>query len=375
MPHGGERYPDNPEFADADEPRSLASAAVANAPVPVDAGTRAWLRALPKVELHVHLEGSLTPATIGRLASRHGADTEAVWPGGLPEHFEFDGFPSFARQFRFGLSLIRSGPDLADIVVALAGDLASHNVRYAEVITTAYLHHDTGMPAREYKDALDEGRRRAATEHGVALAWIVDIPREMEPPDSEWTARFLESPDAPDGLVGIGIGGPEVGYPPELFASSFARARANGLRSIPHAGETVGPPSIVGALDALHADRIGHGVRCLDDDALVARIADAGTMLDVCPTSNVLLGVCTTIEQHVIGALVERGVRVSVNTDDPGYFATDLTRELELVHAHHGIALAQLVAMQRDALDASFAPPDVRARIASELAAVTAPTG
>jgi aminodeoxyfutalosine deaminase len=335
--------------------------------------SREWIAGLPKVELHVHLEGSMSPATVGLLASRHRIDTTSVWPDGLPERFSFDGFPDFARQFQFGLKLLRTGEDLETIVVALAANLAANNVRYAEVTSTVFTHLTSGMPAADYGAALSNGRRRALAEHGVSLAWVIDIPRDLELPDSTVTTDFLASPHAPDGTIGIGLGGYEVGFPPEPYANAFARAIALGLRSLPHAGETEGPASIIGALTDLRAERIGHGVRCIEDPALMSMLRDTGTTLEVCPTSNVLLAVFPGIAEHPVRALIDAGINVTLNTDDPGSFATDLTTELELVHAHHNVSLADLRTMQRAALNASFADPAVRAVIDAEIAAYSVP--
>lgn len=327
----------------------------------------AWIAALPKVELHVHLEGSLQPTTVAALAERHEADLATIWPEGLPERFSFVDFPDFARQFQFGLSLLRDGDDLRDAVVALGRSLASSNVRYAEVTTTAYTHLSGGMSAADYGAALDAGRRAVLDELGVRLSWVVDIPRDLEWGDSTVTTDFLAGPHAPADVVGIGLGGYEVGFPPEPYEVAFARARALGLHSVPHAGETEGAASVSGALDRLGAERIGHGVRALESPELVRRLAATGVMLEVCPTSNILLGVSPSIEAHPIRELIDAGVNVCVNTDDPGSFATDIVTELALVHAHHDVGLDDLRAMQLAALDASFLDGAQRSVIRGEI--------
>lgn len=329
----------------------------------------ARLRAMPKVELHVHLEGSMSPATVGALATRHGADTGVIWPDGLPERFSFDGFPDFARQFFFGLRLLRDGDDLCTAVEALGADLAANNVRYAEVTTTVFTHLTGGMAAADYGQALTLGRQRVRERHGVELAWVIDIPRDLEMPESTLTIDFLSSPDVPTAVVGIGLGGYEVGFPPEPYREHFAQARALGLASVPHAGETEGAASVAGALEVLGAQRIGHGVRCLEDPEVVARLRDQGTMLEVCPTSNLLLGVIESLDRHPLTELRDLGLRVCINTDDPGMFATDLTTELSIAHSVLGLSVGELEAMQLDALDASFAPAEVRRAVTAEIAA------
>jgi adenosine deaminase len=334
-----------------------------------------WLTGLPKVELHCHLEGSMSVATVRALTERHGADPTPVWPDGFPEVFSFDGFPSFAKQFFYGLSLLRSGEDLAIVTDDLAATLASQNVRYAEITTTAFTHFldrddRRGMSSAEYRDGLNDGRRRAAA-RGVEIAWVIDIPRDLEMPDQTVTIDYLESGYTPDGLVAIGLGGYEVGFPAAPYAPHFARALALGLHSVPHAGETEGPESVRQALDDLHAERIGHGVRAVEDPALIERIAEREIMLEVCPTSNVLLRVVDTIDEHVLPALRAAGVRVCINTDDPGWFATDVVTELAIASEHLGVSRADHIAMQLDAVSASFMSDASRTKIVAEINSYT----
>ncbi len=351
---------------------------------PKSESIEAWIRELPKIELHLHLEGSMSVQTVKTLIGRHGADPSGVWPAGLPEAFSFKDFPDFGRQFLFGLSLLRTGDDLAIVVEDLANTLASQNVRYAEVTTTAFSHFldkpafdtgvmESGMSTVEYRDGLNEGRRRAAR-RGVDLNWIVDIPRDLEMPDSSVTIDYLEGPDTPDGLIGIGLGGYEVGFPAAPYADHFARALALGLHSIPHAGETEGADSVRSALEDLGAERIGHGVRCLEDPEVVAMLIDRNVMLEVCPTSNALLGVVDTLDGHPLPALREAGVRVCLNTDDPGWFATDLISELVIASDLLGIDRADHVAMQLDAVSAAFMPPERRDAIEAEIRQFVAAT-
>jgi adenosine deaminase len=198
----------------------------------------------------------------------------------------------------------------------------------------------------------------------------VDIARGEELPDDHLTAALLSGADAPAGAVAMGLGGPEAEWPPELYADTFARARAAGVPAVIHAGEAAGPASVTGALDGLHAVRIGHGVRALEDGVLVRRLIDEQVPLEVSPTSNVLLGVTApSIADHPIGDMIGLGMNVSVNTDDPGYFSTTLERELRLVTEHHRVGAAGLAALQRRAMAASFAPPELRTSFEAELGA------
>ena len=307
----------------------------------------------------------MSPSTVRSLIERHHADAAAIWPGGVPEVFSFVDFPDFVRQYLFGLSLLRSAGDLAETAENLAADLARQNVRYAEITTTAFTHFRGGMSQEEYRAGLDDGRRRAAA-LGVEIGWVFDIPRDLEPVELTTTIDFVETM-APDGTAALGLAGLERGYPPGPYAPHFERARALGLGAVPHAGETAGPESVRSAIDDLGATRVGHGISALDDPDLIRQIVDQGIFLEVCPTSNALLGVVPSLEEHPLPALLAAGVRLCINTDDPGWFATDLSTELGHGSDLFGIDADQHVLMQRDALDASFAPGSVRTEIAGQL--------
>ncbi len=327
-----------------------------------------FLHDLAKVELHCHLEGSMSSATVKVLAARHDADHSKVWDGDIPDHFSFEDFPDFGRQYLFGLGLLRDEEDLARATDDLAAVLAAQNVRYVELTTTAYSHIAVGSMAPEvYRDGLNEGRRRAAA-RGVGIGWVIDIPRDLEMPDSMVTVDYLESATTPDALVGIGLGGYEVGFPAAPYADQFSRARALGLRSLPHAGETEGADSVRQAFDDLGAERIGHGVRVLEDSELTKRLADSGVFCEVCPTSNQLLGVVDSLEDHPLQRMIDAGLRVCLNTDDPGWFDTDLMAELRIGSDVLGLSAADHIRLQRDAVDASFAPPETKRSILAELA-------
>lgn len=325
------------------------------------------IAALPKVELHLHLEGSLRAPTMLRLARRHGVDLGAGSAEELTSQYRFGDFDSFLSLFLQGLEVLRSGEDFTTATVALAEELAAQNVRYAEVTTTPFNHHRRGIAMADYVAGLNEGRRLAREEHGVELGWICDIPRELEPSDAHFTVDLITGPGAPDGVVALGIGGPEVGFPAEAFEAAFVRAKAAGLGSVPHAGETVGAESVWAAIGSLKADRIGHGVRAVEDPDLLGLLVERGIPLEVSMTSNVLLGVAPSIEEHQIRPLLDAGVTVTLNTDDPAYFSTDLNRELQLAHDIHGVSVADLREMQRTAAVASFARSEVKAAILAEL--------
>jgi len=320
---------------------------------------------LPKVELHLHLEGSLRPATMLDLAERNRVDLGVSSAEELTAQYTFESFDDFLHLFLQGLTVLQTADDFAFATAALAQELAAQNVRYAELTTTPFNHHRRGIDMAAYVEGLNEGRRRAR-DHGVELGWICDIPRELEPPDLGFTADLITGPQAPDGVVAIGLGGPEIGFPAELFQASFTQAIDAGFGSVPHAGETVGPESVWGAIRSLHANRIGHGVRSIEDPALVEFLAETAIPLEVSVTSNVLLRVVPGVEEHPLRRLMDAGVTVTLNTDDPAYFSTDLTRELHIANEVHGVTIDELKQLQRNALEASFAPDLFKQTVAAD---------
>ncbi len=325
-----------------------------------------FVSGLPKVELHVHLEGSLRPETVLALAERNRVDVGT--PEQLVGRYEFRDFGHFVELFMLGLSVIRTGADLADAAVALAAELGRQQVRYAEVTTTAHNHIvQRTMTVEEYREALDDARRRARGEHGVELAWIIDIPRAFETPAEGFTAALLAGPDCPDGTVAIGLGGAEIGFPASDYAASFARARAAGLRCVPHAGETGGAAYVRDALDHLTPDRIGHGVMSLDDPSVVADLRDRAIPLEVSISSNVLLGVAPSAEAHPLRQLLAAGVICTLNTDDPAYFSTTLDAELVLAATAQGLSTEDLRTMMVAAVDVSFLDTSTKQRLRQEM--------
>ena len=315
---------------------------------------------MPKVEQHLHLEGSIRPATARRLAERHGASFQESTE---PEFTDFDGF---LRAFLAGLELLRDPEDFADITERLAAELAEQNVRYAEVTSTPFNHHRRGITMDAYTEGLNEGRMRAS-ELGVRIGWILDIPRELEPPSDGFTADYLLGPFAPDGVVGIGLGGPEAGWPAAPFRRSFERVTSAGLAALPHAGETDGAASVWSAVRDLGAQRIGHGIRSSEDPALLAYLRDHRIPLELSITSNVCTGVVATLDAHPIRALVDAGVAVTINTDDPAYFYTTLTKEIGLAASRHGFTLDELADLQGTAIDSSFADRETVVAFRQEL--------
>lgn len=315
----------------------------------------AFIAAMPKVELHVHLEGSIRPATLLTLARRNGVALPAGDLEGLRAFYRFTDFDHFLRVYITICSCLQRPEDFHLIAYEFGADMARQNVRYAEVTFTPHPHvTNTGLPFDEVLAGVNEGRAQAAAEFGVEMGWVLDVVRGV-PESQEQVAAWAAS--AQDrGVVALGLGGPELGNPPEDYARGFALAREAGLHSVPHAGEVAGPASVWGALRVLGAERLGHGVRCVEDPALVEYLCERQIPLEVCPTSNLRLGVYPSYAQHPLRSLWEAGVYVTVNSDDPPMFNTDLVSEYRAAAGEMGFAREELERLSLAALRASFLP-------------------
>lgn len=314
------------------------------------------LAAMPKVELHVHLEGSIQPATLLALAERNGIALPATTEAELRAWYTFRDFPHFIEVYVAISRCIRTAEDLELIGRVFLAGQAAQNVVYSEVTFTALTHaRNYGLPFPEQLAALNRARRWAEAELGVSMGLIIDIPREVAPELGLEVAEWVIAAHG-DGVVALGLGGSEVGNPPEKFAAAFARARDSGVPLVLHAGETVGPASIWGALSQ-GSVRIGHGVRCLKDPALVEELRARRIPLEVCPTSNVCLGVTPSLAAHPLPRLLDAGLYVTLNSDDPPMFNTTLTDEYRHAAATFGLDRSALEALVLNAVRATLLPP------------------
>ena len=333
--------------------------------------TDSFTHGLPKAELHVHMQGAASAETILALSQRY---ADEGLPQDLPTMEAFYRFPDFAAFIRTYVAvsrLVRTADDVYDLAVGLARDLARCNVRYAEATVTADSHLRVGIAPDALSDALTRGRRDALALHGVELAWVFDIDGEFGVPSGErtleWATRF-----APEGSVGFGLGGPETDVSRADYADLFRAATALGLHSVPHAGETVGPHEVWSAIDDLGAERVGHGIAAAADPALMSALIERGITLEVCPTSNVCTGAVASLADHPFPVLRDAGVAVTLNTDDPGMFSTDLNAEYRIARDVFGLDTEGLVACARRSVTASFAPEATKARILAEIDAYVA---
>jgi aminodeoxyfutalosine deaminase len=339
-----------------------------------------YLRAAPKAELHVHLEGSIRPETLLDIARRNGASLPADSVEGLRRWFAFRDFQHFIEVYLAISRCLRTEEDYAEIVRGFGAEMARQRVRYAEVTFTPSTHEFLGVPHDVYFAGLSRGREQARADFGVEINWVFDIVRNIEDPARR--AHFADDTatlairDMAGGVVALGLSGSEAGYPPEPFAPYFERARAAGLRSDPHAGEHAGPESIWGAIRALGAERIGHGVRAIEDPTLVAYLAEHRLPLEVNPTSNLRLGVYPSYAAHPFRRLHDAGVPVTVNSDDPPLFNTTLNDEVALLADPFGLDVATIDEILLNGVRHSFLPPSrkqgLEAEFRAELAALKA---
>jgi adenosine deaminase len=316
--------------------------------------TASFIAGLPKAELHVHHIGSASPQTVAQLAARHdGATPVPADPERLAEYFQFTDFAHFIDVYLSVVDLIRDAEDVWTLTYDVARDLAEQTVRYAELTLTPYSSVVRGIPPEAFCEAVEDARRRAADDFGIQLRWCFDIPGEAGIAAADMTldmAVLLK----PDGLVSFGLGGPELGVPRSAFAEHFAAAKAAGLHSVPHAGESGGPDSVWEAIELLGAERIGHGIAAARDEALMDRLRDSGITLEVCPTSNVCTRSVPSLAEHPLPALVAAGVPVTINSDDPPMFSTTLNHEYEVAAELLGLDEAGVTELARAAVSASF---------------------
>jgi aminodeoxyfutalosine deaminase len=330
-----------------------------------------FIASLPKAELHVHHVGSASPRIVSELAQRHPGRVPSD-PDQLAGFFAFRDFAHFIEVYLAVVDLIRTPEDVELLTYEVGREMAlGQSVRYAELTCTPYttvLPHepDRGMPIEAYTEAIESARVRVERDFGLVLRWIYDIPGEAGIPSADATLDFALH-HAPDGLVGFGLGGPEVGVPRPQFAPHFDAARAAGLRSVPHAGETTGPETVWDALKLLGAERIGHGTSAVQDPELLAHLAAEDIALEVCPSSNVATRAVATLDDHPLPAFVAAGVPVTVNSDDPPMFGTSLNREYEIAARLLDLDEAGVADLARAGVRHSFAPDDVKARILAEI--------
>jgi aminodeoxyfutalosine deaminase len=287
--------------------------------------------ATPKIELHVHLEGSIRPRTLLKIARRNGESLPADTVEGLEKVYEFTDFAHFIDVWILTTNCLRTQDDFRQVVVDYAAEAAGFGAVYVEGIFSPGERAQRGLRWDDIFSGYADGAAEAEELHGVTVRLTPDLYRGLDPAVAQEAARVaVRYRDR--GVVGLGLGGMEAGHSAEPYRRAFEIARDGGLAIVPHAGEGAGPNSVREIL-SLQPDRIRHGIRAVEDPALLAEIVDRGLVLDVCPTSNLRTRVVSSLDAHPLPALRAAGARCTINTDDPAMFGTDLGREYEIAAA------------------------------------------
>jgi adenosine deaminase len=305
---------------------------------------------LPKAHLHLHLEGAMRPSTLAELAGERGLRPPAVGAG-------FTSFEDFGPLYSAAAQLVREGPreNLLRLVREVVEDAAADGAVWIEPHVNPLTYEADPGAALDVLDAVIDEGCRTADRLGIGFGVMVFARRNADPSEGVAAAR-LAARRADKGVVAFGLAGDEARYPPEPFAEAFAIARDAGLISAPHAGEFAGPAGVSAALDALGAQRIAHGVRAVEDPSLLARLAAEGVVLDVCPTSNVALGVVESLSAHPLPKLLHAGVRCTLNADDPLLFGSGLLDEYTAARTTLALGDDRLAAIARTSIESSGAP-------------------
>jgi adenosine deaminase/aminodeoxyfutalosine deaminase len=325
-----------------------------------------WLRGLPKAELHLHLEGSITPETLVELSRAN--DARPLTLEAAKCVYSYSDFPSFLMSFKAVTERLHTAADYETITYNMIRDLSKQGVRHAEAyISAGILYHFARLDVDEVMAAAERGRLRGEQEFGVTLLWIIDAVRHF---GLEECARVFAKAavlrEQYASVVGIGIGGDEARGPAQEFRGLYAAAKANGLRLTCHAGESTGPQSVWGALN-IGAERIGHALTAQQDPELLEVLAARQIPLELNITSNVRTGCCKELMEHPVRRYFEEGLMVTLNSDDPPFFGANLLEEYLLAHREFEFSLEQLREIAANSVEASFLGPERKLALLGEI--------
>jgi adenosine deaminase len=323
---------------------------------------RRWLESLPKVELHLHLEGAIPHAALWQLIQQYGGDPAVPTLESLGAAFRYRDFPDFIDRWIWKQGFLRESDDLALIGAAVAADLARQRIFYSEVF---YSPSDLPASKLSVQDVSIALRRGLASVPEVEVALIADLVRDQGPERGSRTLDAVIEVASAAGIVGVGIGGSEQRFPPEPYAAVYEGARSSGLRTTAHAGEVAGPASVWGAIRTLKVDRIDHGTRAVDDPELMAFLVERRIPVTSCPGSNLATGASPSLEMHPIRRFVDAGMLVSVNTDDPAMFGLSLAGEYEALQRRLGFSDEEIRGLILNAIESSWLPEARKAELRS----------
>jgi adenosine deaminase len=320
---------------------------------------------LPVAELHLHIEGTLEPELLVRLAARNGVALPTTDTEELRARYRFDSLQAFLDLHYANLRVLQQEQDFYDLAQAYLARAAAAGVRRAEIFFDPQTHLGHGVPLAAVFGGLSAALADGEREYGISSGLILCFLRDLGPD----AAAEMLSAALPfrDQFIAVGLDSTEIGYPPALFEQVYARAAAEGLRLVAHAGEEGGPDYVRQALDLLHVERVDHGVRSLEDPELVVEMRDRRTGLTVCPLSNVALRVVDTLADHMLPDMLEAGLLACVNSDDPAYFSGYVDDNLAAVQTAFGFDDAALALLARNSFDATFAPGEDKRRWHAEV--------
>lgn len=323
------------------------------------------LARMPKAEVHLHLEGTISPETLWAMAAHNHVGLPVGSLVELRALYAFESFDKFIELWLAMCACLRTPCDFERMVDGFLADCARQEIRYAEVHFTPYNHEKLGIGGRRALEVVTRRLMAAEAAGGPVVRLITDIPSESSGQGGPFTAELLEE-EANPLVVAIGLGGPEAGFPRNRFAPYFERARAAGYAAVAHAGETAGAEHVRQAVLDLKVRRVQHGVRAVEDEATLRLLAERGICCDVALTSNECLKVVPEVRAHPLRRMMEAGVPVTLSTDDPPFFGTDLVREYERAHLELGLSLAELWQINLNGLRYGLAETGVRRRLLQE---------
>lgn len=320
-----------------------------------------FIESIPKAELHLHIEGTLEPELMFELADRNRVPLRFKSVEEVRAAYRFTDLQSFLDIYYDGARVLLKERDFHDLAAAYLKKAASQGVRHAEIFFDPQTHTDRGIPFETVLDGIEGALRESPVSAKLILCFLRHL-------SAKAAMRTLEQALPHKGrLAGVGLDSSEKGHPPEKFAAVFEKARSAGLRAVAHAGEEGPPEYIRQALDVLKAERIDHGVRCVEDPALVERLKQARVPLTVCPLSNVKLRVFDSMERHNIKRLLDQGLCVCVNSDDPAYFGGYVAENFAALKESLGLSPADIRRLAKNSFEGSFLPPKEKQRLMDEV--------
>lgn len=320
---------------------------------------------LPKAELHVHIEGTLEPELLVKLARRNGIELPSTNPDELRAEYKFTSLQSFLDLYYRNVAVLRTEADFHDLATAYLARAASAGVRRAEIFFDPQQHLSHGVPLQVVFAGLSSALAEGQTAHEISADLIMCFLRDRGPEEAMATLRAALP--YRQHFIGVGLDSAEVGYPPRPFREVFAAAGAEGLHRVAHAGEEAGPDYVWQALDLLGAERIDHGIRAMEDASLIRRLRDDQVPLTVCPLSNVALRAVGSLADHMLPAMLAEGLHATVNSDDPAYFGGYIDANYLAARNAMNLSEQQIVDLARNSFDACFSTQEHRKRWKAEL--------